>query len=261
MKVYEIEKILLDFAPSYIAEPWDNVGLLAGFSQENVTGILLCVDATKSVIDEAVTKNCNLIVSHHPIIIRDAKKFNDECGMYSPEVVAYALRKGVNVISLHTNLDKCEGGINDSLAKLFEGTDIQVTYEGDIGRKFTVEKQTLNEFAKKVSKLINDDNVKFIGNPDDIVEDCYVIGGSGADERTLQMVAKEGLTFITGEVKHHIAINAVALQCKIIDVGHFTSERIFVNIIYDLLKKEEHNLCIPVLKAEAEENPFKKIKE
>lgn len=261
MKVYEIEKILLDFAPAYLAEPWDNVGLLAGFAQDDVSGIMLCVDATKAVVDEAVENNCNLIISHHPIIIRDAKKFNDECGMYSPEMVAYALRRGVNVISLHTNLDRCEGGINDSLAKLFGGQEIQPAFEGDIGRRFLVEKQSLNSFAKKVSVLINDDNVKYIGNREDEVEQCYVIGGSGADERMLQMVAKEDLTFITGEVKHHIAINAVALQCKIIDVGHFTSERIFVNIIYDLLKKDEYGIMIPVLKSFAEGNPFKKIEE
>lgn len=263
MRVYDVERILFDFAPPELAEEWDNVGLIAGFSADCVKGILIALDVSFSIIDEAVERGCNLIISHHPTLFHAEKKISDEGG-YSSELVAYALKKEVNLIACHTNFDRCEGGINDTLASLFGGFNIEPTSEGDIGRYFEVAPVTLRELAVRISELIDDSRVAYIGNGDSYVTGCYVIGGAGCDEATIRTATEEGLVLITGEIKHHLAVMAKDVNCKIISFGHFTSEKIFGRIVKGLLDcklTEIADSISAVYLSEKESNPFNGIRE
>ncbi|MBQ8337335.1 MAG: Nif3-like dinuclear metal center hexameric protein [Bacteroidaceae bacterium] len=104
------------FAPLPLQEGYDNAGLQIGLTDAEVTGVLLCLDVTEAVIDEAVASGCNLIVSHHPLIFSPLKRITGRS--YVERCVMKALRNGVAVYSSHTNMDSANGGVNHRIAEI-----------------------------------------------------------------------------------------------------------------------------------------------
>ena len=115
MKIKEVIACLEDFAPLYLQEDYDNAGLLIGDRDEECTGIIVSLDVTGDVIDEACKKKCNLIVAHHPIIFRGLKKLTGS--NYVERTVIAAVRKNVAVYAIHTNLDNVTDGVNKKIAE------------------------------------------------------------------------------------------------------------------------------------------------
>ena len=113
--VKEIATALEMFAPLPLQDGYDNSGLQIGLTDAEVTGVLLCLDVTEQIIDEAVALGCNLIVSHHPLLFRPLKRITG--GNYVERCVIKALSKGVAVYSAHTNLDNAQGGVNYRIAQ------------------------------------------------------------------------------------------------------------------------------------------------
>ncbi len=104
------------FAPLPLQEGYDNAGLQIGLTDAEVTGVLLCLDVTEAVIDEAVASGCNLIVSHHPLVFSPLKKITGRS--YVERCVMKAIRNGVAVYSSHTNMDSAKGGVNYRIAEV-----------------------------------------------------------------------------------------------------------------------------------------------
>jgi len=115
MKINEILKSLEAFAPRSLQESYDNAGLLVGNSEINCTGILISLDVTEAVVEEALEKNCNLIVAHHPIIFKGLKKLNGS--NYVERTVISAIKNNVAIYAIHTNLDNILEGVNKKLAE------------------------------------------------------------------------------------------------------------------------------------------------
>lgn len=116
MQIKEIINTLEEFAPLALQEDFDNAGVqVQSVPDEKVSGILLCLDVTEEVIDEAVRKNCNMIVSHHPLLFHSQKKIttNDYVG----RCICKAIRNGVTLYAAHTNLDNAKGGVNFMMAE------------------------------------------------------------------------------------------------------------------------------------------------
>lgn len=115
MLVADVAAFLGRFAPPTLAADWDNVGLLIGEATDSVTRVMTCLTVTPSVVAEAVAENVNLIVSHHPVLFRGAKKLTS----HTPEgrLLLPLFRHGIAVYSPHTSFDNCVGGINDGLAR------------------------------------------------------------------------------------------------------------------------------------------------
>lgn len=126
MKLSHIIAALEQLAPREIQENWDNSGLQVGLpdGQEECSGILVCLDISENVIREAVSKNCNLVVSHHPLIFKGLKSLTGHTP--AQRAVALAIRSGVAVYSAHTSLDSAPGGINTAIANIIGLTDCQV---------------------------------------------------------------------------------------------------------------------------------------
>ena len=103
MKIRDIIKSLELIAPLSLQEDYDNAGLLVGNSETICTGIIVSLDVTEAIIDEAVQKNCNLIVSHHPIIFKGLKKLNGN--NYVERTVISAIQNNISIYAIHTNLD------------------------------------------------------------------------------------------------------------------------------------------------------------
>lgn len=116
MKIKDIIAELENFAPPSLKEHYDNTGLLTGDPEQECSGVLTSLDTTEQVIEEAVRKSCNLIISHHPVIFSGLKKITGE--NHVERTVISAIREGIAVYAIHTNLDNVKGGVNGKIANL-----------------------------------------------------------------------------------------------------------------------------------------------
>src|SRR5690349_1638142 len=114
MKIAEIIYALEQIAPPSLQEDYDNVGLITGNPSWNCTGILCTLDATEEIIEEAKANNCNLVVSHHPIVFRGLKKITGK--NYVEKTLINAIKNDIAIYAIHTNLDNIIEGVNNKIA-------------------------------------------------------------------------------------------------------------------------------------------------
>ena len=116
VKIYQVVDALEHYAPLPLQEGYDNAGLQVGLTEAvEVSGALLCLDVTEDVVDEAIRKGCNLIVSHHPLIFRKLARISDE--NYVQRTVRKAIKNDITIVSMHTNMDAAKGGVNFKIAE------------------------------------------------------------------------------------------------------------------------------------------------
>lgn len=124
MKVKELIDALERFAPLPLQDGFDNAGLQVGLTEATVTGALLCLDVTEEVIDEALQRHCNVIVSHHPLLFNKLKRVTGD--NYVERCVMMAIQKGIAVYSAHTNLDNAMYGVNYKMAEKLGLKDVKI---------------------------------------------------------------------------------------------------------------------------------------
>ncbi|MCX6286457.1 MAG: Nif3-like dinuclear metal center hexameric protein [Bacteroidetes bacterium] len=115
MKLKELTSFLESFAPLAFQEDYDNTGLLTGGPEQEISAALICLDITPGTIDEAVSRDCNLIISHHPFIFRGLKKI--EPGKMESDLLVSLIKHDIAVYAIHTNLDNALGGLNEFLCR------------------------------------------------------------------------------------------------------------------------------------------------
>lgn len=247
---------VLDFlntiAPLSTAESYDNVGLLAGSADAAVTGIATCLDITPEIVDEAVSKNANLIVSHHPVIFHPLKRIMADSPVYM------LIRSDISAIAIHTNFDMSEGGVNDALLELLgwesSGVLEQTNPNGlgiggvaDLPLGFTA--KALAEHCKQSLDL---ESVKYCEGSANAITRVGVCSGSGGD--LLRQAKELGCqALITGDVKHSVWIEAHNLGMALIDAGHYGTEKCASHRIAALLSRAFPD--IPIFAAESEKEP------
>ena len=118
MLIKDIIAVMEAFAPSSYQESYDNAGLLSGNSHDECMGVLLCIDCVEAIVEEAIEKNCNLIIAHHPIIFSGLKKFTGK--NYVERTIIKALKHDIAIYAAHTNLDNMYYGVNHKIAQIFE---------------------------------------------------------------------------------------------------------------------------------------------
>src|SRR5688572_23278402 len=114
IRIKDITEYLERFAPKSYQESYDNSGLLTGDSSEKVSGVLVTLDCTEAVVDEAVQRGCNTIVAHHPIVFKGLKKLTGS--NYVERSIIKAIRNNVAIYAIHTNLDNVHNGVNRRIA-------------------------------------------------------------------------------------------------------------------------------------------------
>ncbi len=124
MIVKDITDLLEELAPLAYAEDFDNVGLLVGDTKAVVSGVLVTLDTLENVVDEAIAKNCNLIVSFHPIIFGGLKKITG--ANYVQRVVIKAIKNNIAIYSMHTALDNSQYGVNAKIAQVLGLIDTKI---------------------------------------------------------------------------------------------------------------------------------------
>ena len=115
MTISEIISVLEKMAPLFLQEPYDNSGLITGNKQTECTGALLCLDATEAVINDAISKNCNLVIAHHPIVFKGIKKFDAD--NYVDKTIITAIKNDIAIYACHTNMDNVINGVNGKIAE------------------------------------------------------------------------------------------------------------------------------------------------
>lgn len=255
MTVKDILKILENFAPLEMQMSFDNSGFCIGDSSSEVTGIMLCTDVTPEVVSEAEDKNCNLIISHHPVIFGGIKTLCSDKDRMRYAVVSELIKKNIAQIAMHTNVDICEGGTNDTVAAML-GVKVTSGY-GEALRTGALDKAvTLAEFAEKVANVLGDPVVRYVGEPGKTVRTVAVSTGAGGRESDLiYRLQDEGIdALVTAEVRHNVALEARYAGVAIVETTHFSSERCIVDIIGAVLDKYKINYN----KSETEGNPYRR---
>ena len=253
MKISEVIELIENYAPIDIADDGDRVkvGLQVGARNRECAGVVTCLDATLDVIKMAVDNGCNMVVSHHPLIYYPLQKVDaDEV---HGEVVAYALKNDVTVYSAHTNFDKCEVGTNASLVKMFGGKTIETN-----GCCFLceIEPTTVRDFALKIASVLNDKSVKVAGNPDKLVRKFAVCsGGGGGAYSFLEYAEKNADVYVSGDMPHHIYLEAVNRDFACIEFSHYASEIMAEDVFKSILENK-----VKVIKAN-QLCPFRTLEE
>ena len=137
MKIKELTNFLETIAPPNYQESYDNAGLIVGDSNSEIQGVLICLDSTEAIIDEAISKKCNVVVAHHPIVFRGMKRFNGK--NYVERVVMKAIKNDVAIYAIHTNLDNVYyNGVNAKIAEKLDLQDTQILApKGGLKKLFT----------------------------------------------------------------------------------------------------------------------------
>ena len=242
--VADILNFVEGLAPRYMKCDWDNVGLLCGRKDKEITKILVALDPFRNVIEEAIQIEADCIVTHHPLIFRNplmAVNEDTETG----RCVLTLMEHGIAAINAHTNYDLAPDGVNDILAQTLGLSDIDVIApvgtdaEGrpyGLLRRGTVAEQSLDVFLSTVKQNLHCDGLRYVdsGKP---VRTVAVGGGSCADE--MGDALKAGCdTFVTADVKYNQFRTAFELGLNLIDAGHFHTENPSMAPLAEKLRKE-----------------------
>ncbi len=231
MKIDNILNYLCSLAPLETALDFDNVGLLVGDKNAEVNSCVISLDCTQKTVDTAIEKGAQLIITHHPVIFNPLKK------VLNGDIVYRLVENGISVISMHTNLDIAEKGINSELLNLLElENPTFITCEDGFVFPIAELKDTLSadEFAKYVKARLNTP-IKYSGETK--VKRVAVCSGSGADF-LFDAKANGADALLTSECKHHLFNAAAEMGITLVDGGHFNTEDIIIEPLCEMLSTE-----------------------
>lgn len=239
--------------PEEQKEEWDNVGLMTGDSCREIKKVLVTLDVTSETVCEAKDFGADLVISHHPLIFSPIKKIVEDNGLGS--TLIQLIKNDIAVYSMHTNFDKAEGGMNDLLAEKIGLLDIRKYTEEEllgsdgkavdnIGRVGTLEMpMTLDDFADFVKATLGCRAMKIFGDGEEIVQTVALCSGSGGSMMTAAFNSGANV-YLTSDLNHHHAQSAAETGLNLIDAGHFETENIITDFLYDLLSAEFPELTI-----------------
>ena len=259
MKIQDVLSALERFAPLPLQESWDNAGLQVGLTEAEVSGALLCLDVTESVVDEALERGCNLIVSHHPLLFRGLKTISDLTDVQ--RIVRKVIKHDVAVVSMHTNMDNAEGGVNFKMAEKLRLQDVQFmapkTVDGvtcGSGVMGQLEKPlAARDFVQQVKTAFGVECAMTNELLERPIARVALCGGAG--DFLLDDAVKAGAdAFITGEMHYHQYFG-YEQQIQICVIGHYQSEQYTTEVFRDILEKACPGVRTVI--AETNTNPIK----
>ena len=202
-KVKEIIEVMETLAPTFLKEDFDNVGLMVGDREKEVKKVLLALDCTLKVVEEAKENNVDLIITHHPLIFRRPNNITTDT--IQGRKIIELIKNDISLYSSHTNLDSAKSGLNDSIPKLlgYDSSEILEVNKRDekagLGRIVTLDKPTtLDEIVDNVKKALNINNLRVVKGKEE-VNKIAIINGSGQDFIG-KAVSKGADCIITGDV-------------------------------------------------------------
>ncbi len=261
MKIKDLASIFEKDFPLQYAFDGDNVGLVVGDSEDEIKGILTTCDVDMAVVDEAIEKNCNLIVSHHPIMFSPINRVLES----NPEqkFIRKMIQNGISLYTAHTNLDAGNGGICDLMAEMvgMENTSvIDVVCEDErathgFGRWADLKQSTtLKELMDKVTDAFGASSLRYSGDASAVITKVAVNTGAGSSVLDL-CTNLECDCLITGDIKYNGYRDALDSGMCIIDIMHYDSEQIAKKWFKDYFNKK--GIALPIYMSEANVNIVK----
>ena len=258
MLISDIAKELESWAPPAVAESYDNVGLLVGIPSAEVTGVMVNLDMTEEVIDEAIEKGCNMVVAHHPIWFTGRKRLNGED--YVSRAIMKAVKNDVALYAIHTNLDNIRSGVNrvisDRLGLQYLSFLKAKDEEGNIGSGMIgmlPDALTKEEFLGLVKDEFKCGGIRYADAPFEEIRKVAVCGGSGSF-LTDEAIRRGADAFITADITYHKYFDNEG-KMLLLDIGHFESEQYTAALIVSYLSQTFANFA--VLNSETVTNPVK----
>ena len=258
MKIKEILNALERFAPLPLQEEYDNAGLQIGLTDAEVTGALLCLDVTESVLDEAISLGYNLVIAHHPIIFHGCKSITGK--NYIERCIAKAIKNDVVVYCAHTNMDNAPQGVNFKIAEKIGLTDVSVLApmdgrpdvgSGVIGRLATPETEL--EFLKRIKKTFEIGCMRHNRLMGREIETVALCGGAGSFLMK-EAIRQHADVFLTGEIKYHEFFGHEA-DILLAEMGHYESEQFTREIFAQIIQNECPGVEVQMTKVNT--NPIK----
>jgi len=255
--------ILEEIAPTHAAENWDNPGLQIGDLSQEVGKVFISLDPTLKSLRKAVKRNAQVLLTHHPLIPKPVSSLNRD--RYPGDVIFEAIERGVSIIAAHTNLDAVRDGINDGLAGLFGLQEVEELEErgdlneGGFGRIGDLpEPARLGEVIERIKVILGAEKIRVVGRKDRKIKRVAVVGGAGGG--MVALASRKGANLlITGDVRHHEALEAEALGLALIDAGHFQTEKTalkpFVNCLRNRFSEQKMDVIVEV--NDKEESPMR----
>ena len=215
--------------PSSLKLDFDNVGLLCGYPEKTVSKVMLALDVTAEVIEEAKDFGAQLILTHHPLIFHAMKTVRSDD--LTGRLVISLIENGMSAICLHTNLDIVDGGVNDALAEVIGA---EVVGKLDCGRVAELPKsENMECFTERVTEALAVSGLRYYDSGSS-VRRIALCGGSGG-ELVYEAQVLGCDTVLTGEVKYNQWLDAKALGINVVDADHFCTENVVVPVLAELL--------------------------
>ncbi|MGI5851093.1 MAG: Nif3-like dinuclear metal center hexameric protein [Clostridiales bacterium] len=269
--VEKIAQLMENIAPVNWAEPWDNVGLLLGQRRDKVERLMVVLDISPAVVEEAVKKKVDMIIAHHPLIFSPLKRIVDNS--IEGRLILPLVSHNIAVYCAHTNLDMAMGGVDDTLARLLGLGDINYLGTDDstqsskpgVGRWGVLESPIhLMDFIKRVGKVLKTTSLDLItdtvASDNQKIHTVALCAGSGAD----YMIHAHNIgadIFVTGEIKYHDALTAHWLGIDVLAAGHFYTELPIVKELINRLQKIMDSLQykVEIIESELQKSPYSRI--
>lgn len=265
MKLSAIIQTIERFAPVRLAMDWDNVGLLAGDPDSDISAAVLCLDITEQAYEQCISSHAELCICHHPFIFNPIRRI--DFSHPQQRVLSKMLQSGIAIYAAHTNLDVCDGGVNDALAaavgltvvqpspgRLFpaaaddfastnsikgEGPAIwRICSPGEHGSLFGLYKD-ITEKLKVPGCHVNFDTDRPVGR-------ILVLGGSYDSEWNDEAVRSGADVIICGEMKHRDMVYFAYCGIAVIAAGHDASERVVLPVLAEYLRAEYPEIVFAV---------------
>lgn len=235
--LYDIEQAIFEKAPKELAMEWDNVGLLVGRLDRPAGKILVALDVTLDVAEEAISLGAGLIVAHHPLMNCTWSKVQTvRDDQPQGRLLLRLIEGGVGAVCMHTNLDRAQGGVNDALAARLGLEQVEEMDGGDgILRTGTVREQSAAAFAGFVKEVLEANGVRFAdaGRPVRRV----AVGGGACSGYFKEAVQAGCDALVTADVQYDRFLDAKAMGLTLIDAGHYPTENVVCPVLERWLKE------------------------
>lgn len=254
--IEDVIKVLEDFAPLSAQEKWDNSGLCIGEPKTPLKGVLIGLDCTESLVDEAVAMGANLIVTHHPLLFSGLKKISPEDPVGA--AVIKAVSNGVAVYCSHTPSDKVRGGVSFAMAEKLALEDVEIlepdgdsssTGLGVVGNLH--EPMEVGEFVASVKTAFRLPVLRCSAPIYGKVSRVAMCGGSGS-EFIPDAIRKGAQAYLCGDISYHRFF--CPKNFMLMDVGHYESEIGIVEIFFTIIKKNFPTFAVRI--TEKDSNPI-----
>jgi len=251
MLVQELLDYMHTIAPNHFQESYDNSGLLVGNSGDKIKGVLISLDVTEEILEEAIQIGANVIVSHHPIIFSGLKRLTNS--NYIQRIVQKAIKNDINLFAIHTNLDNVyKNGVNTYISKRLGLINVEILkpkpdiiyFDKPIGAGvigFLENETDEMVFLSHLKEKMGVNCIKYTRLLEKPIKKVAICGGSG---RFLlnDAILQQADIFITSDFKYHEFFDADN-QIVIADIGHFESEQFTIKLLHEIMTNKFNNFA------------------